>query len=70
MSHEWAARILAGMDSRDQLRLELTDAIEALQRQIAGSSIGSHGRPLVMRELDDTLAELRQALADLDAEGA
>ena len=42
----------------------------ALQRQIEQRSIGSTGRTLVIREVRDTLAGLKQALADLDAEDA
>lgn len=56
--------------SRDKLRSELTDAVQALQHQIEMRSIGSTGRLLVIKEVQRTLAELRQALADLDAEEA
>jgi hypothetical protein len=58
------------MDSREKLRSELTDAIQSLQRQIDMRSIGTTGRPLVIREVRNRLTELRQALADLDAEDA
>ncbi len=61
---------LRGMDSREELRLELTEAIETLRGQIEMRSIGSAGRRLVIREVQATLDELRQALADLDAEDA
>lgn len=51
----------------ETLRSELTDAIQALEQQIEMRSIGSTGRLLVIKEVRGTLAELRQALADLDA---
>jgi hypothetical protein len=58
------------MEPREKLRSELTDAIQKLQSQIELRSIGSTGRMLVIREVRARLAELRQALAELDAEDA
>jgi hypothetical protein len=67
------------MESRVQLRAELTAAIEKVRRQIEVDEIsirhlasdpGSSRRVLVIGELRRTLAGLEEALANLEAGGA
>ena len=59
------------MDSRAQLRAELTEAIAKVRDQIEidqrAMRYRAHG--LAYARLRQTLADLEQALADLDAEG-
>lgn len=58
------------MDAREKLRSDLIDAIQTLQHQVEMRSFGTTGRSLVIAEVRGRLAELRQALADMDAEDA
>jgi hypothetical protein len=60
------------MESRAQLRAELTEAIAKVRGQIEVDQRATRymARGPAFNRLRETLAELEEALADLDAKGA